>query len=385
MSGRRVRMWVFAGLAVLAIGALGRALSRPRVIEVEAALAGTGAVEDVITNSEVGTVRSRAEARLSAERVGRVTEIRYREGARVPLGATLLRLDRSTATAQLDAARRQHEEVVAAHESAHANERLAVQQFERAQQLLAQKLIAQEQMDQARAGRDAAVSALRAAEARVLVARAAVQTAENELRHLEIRAPFAGVVTRRLVEVGESVTIGQRVLEMMSLDRLYVSAPIDERDAGRLAVGLPARVTLDPFPGSTWSGRVARVAPYVDETREQNRTIEAEVDLPRAAQLPTPAPGMSADVEIVLERRDSTLRVPSAAVVEGRRVLLIENGRARTREIVSGLRSWEWTEVRSGLRSGERVITTLDRPGLVAGVRVSTREAAHGGAAERSP
>jgi HlyD family secretion protein len=166
------------------------------------------------------------------------------------------------------------------------------------------------------------------------------------------------------------------VLEIMSLDRLYVSAPIDERDAARLAPGLPARVTIDTYPGVVWDGQLARVAPLIEEAKEQNRTIEVEVDLPLVVGKPQPRPGMTADVEIVLDRRDTVLRVPTFAVTEGQRVLVVEAGRAVSREVSTGVRNWQWTEVRSGLAEGQTVITSLDRAGLKAGSAVRASPAA---------
>lgn len=149
-----------------------------------------------------------------------------------------------------------------------------------------------------------------------------------------------------------------------------MSAPIDERDAGRLHEGLPARVTVDAYPGVQWSGVVTRVAPVVEELKQQSRTLEVEAALPDDPAKPRVRPGMTADVEVVLARRESVTRVPTLAIVEGRRVYVVEKGRAVRREVRTGVRNWEWTEVLSGVRAGERIVTSLDRAGLKSGVRV---------------
>jgi HlyD family secretion protein len=197
-----------------------------------------------------------------------------------------------------------------------------------------------------------------------------VRLARDELAHHVVRAPFDGVIAKRFVEVGEPVVPGQAVLELVSLDRLYVSAPIDERDAGRIVPGLPARVTLDAYPGVEWATTVTRVSPQLETQKEQNRTLEVELDLSRDPLRPPPRPGMTADVEIVLERREGVLRVPTLAIVEGKGVWVAERGRAASRAIVAGVHNWQWTEIRSGLSPGERVITSLDRLGLKPGVAV---------------
>ncbi|HTK31269.1 MAG TPA: efflux RND transporter periplasmic adaptor subunit [Candidatus Saccharimonadaceae bacterium] len=360
------------GLIVLAALVFAtRRLASPRPIAVEAAAVERGAVEDVVANSEGGTVRSRAEARLGVERAGRVARILFREGARVRAGTVVLALESSTAATQLEAARRDFEAADAAHEAAHAAELLARQDLARREPLRRDGLISAEEIDAARSRLESTAAELRVAEARRAGAQSAVRLAEDELAHLVVRAPFDGVLTRRDVEIGESVVPGQTVLELVALDRLYVSAPIDERDAGRLARGLPARVTLDAYPGVEWPVSVTRVAPMVETVKEQNRTIEVELDLRPDGSRPPPRPGMTADVEIVLARRDAVLRIPSLALLEGDRVLVAERGRAAARQVRTGLRNWQWTEIQGGLGPGERVITSLDRLGVKAGARIA--------------
>jgi HlyD family secretion protein len=380
---KRIPRWGWiAASVVAAIVLLRLTLLRPRPVEVDAYRVARGMVEDAVTNSQAGTVKSRHRARLSAERAGRVESIPHREGAAVARGAVLVQLDESTTRKQLDVARREHEALAAALDAARANAVLADQQFERTERLFKDAMVSAGEMDQARSRRDAAQGELRAAQARAERAAAAVRVAQDDLDHMRVVAPFDGVVAARLVEVGETVSPGLAVIEVVNLRELYVSAAIDEVDIGRLREQLPARISLDPFPGVIWQGRVARVFPVVDETKEQNRTLQVEVELPPDPAKPQPRPGTSADVEIVIARRDSVLRVPSYAVMDGRRVLVVERGKAVTREVRVGLRNWEWTEVQEGLREGERVVTSLDRQGVVAGAYVRERGAA-GGAAPR--
>lgn len=360
-------------LVVIAAAALAlRAWTRPRPLEVETAAVTRGVVEDVVVNSEGGTVMSRAQARVGSDLYGRVAQVR-REGQTVASGEPILELDTSTAERQLDAARRDLDASVAQVEVARAADQLARRNLARAESLAAHRVLAIEELDNARSGAESSDAALRAAEAKRAGARAAVRVAENALAHHVVRAPFAGVLAHRYVEVGEPVIPGQPLVEVVSLEHLYVSAPIDERDAARLANGQPARLTLDAYPGLVWPGVVTRLAPVVETAKEQNRTLGLEVDLTPRAGLPTPRPGMTADVEVILDRRANVLRVPTSAISEGRRVLVAERGRAVARPIEVGIGNWQWTEVRSGLTSGERVITSLDRPGLKAGSSIRAK------------
>ncbi len=371
--------------ALLAAGILVRVtLFRERAIDVEAVSAGLGPVEDVVVNSEAGTVKARSRARLGVETFGRVAEIPYREGAKVRAGYLLLRLESTTERTRVEAARRNAEVQRATLIGARSAAALAQKTLDRITSLHARGLASQSQLDEAREQAERAKSEAGAAEARVRSAESAVRLAEDELTHVEIRAPYDGAIAHRLVEIGEGVSPGQPVLELVGLSDLYASAPIDERDAGRLEVGLPVRITVDTYPGVVWASRLTRISPVVEEAKEQNRTQEVEAELPDDAAKPRPKPGMTADVEVVLARRDKVLRVPTLAVIEGRRVFALEKGRAVSRAVTVGLRSWEWSEVLSGLRPGERVITSLDRPGLKEGVRVNAREAAAGTAGARS-
>jgi HlyD family secretion protein len=199
---------------------------------------------------------------------------------------------------------------------------------------------------------------------------AALRLAEQQSRDLGIRAPFDGVVTQLFTEIGESVVPGRPVAEILGPDSLYVSAPIDEVDIGRVQSGLPVRVTLDAFPGVVYNGAVTRVAPFVSDLLGQSRTMEIEVDFRIGPDQPKPRPGASADVEIILDTRSDVLRIPTFAVMERRRVLVVNDGRAEAREVKLGLHNWEFTEIMTGLSAGERVITSLDRPGVRDGARV---------------
>ena len=377
----RTRWWLIAAGIVVLIVVLRATAFRPRPIEVEVATVGRGTVEDAVTNSQAGTVKARLRARVGAERAGRVAAIPHREGSRVRAGEPLLLLDESTARTQLEVVGRDLEAAHAAAGAAGAAATLARQQHERTASLFKSSLVSQGEMDLAKSRLESAEAELEGAEAREKRAGSAVRLGQDELDHLRVLAPFDGVVSQRMVEVGEPVVPGQPVLEVVSLDRLYVSAPLDEIDIGRVREGLPARVTLDPYRGRVWQGAVSRVSPVVNDVREQNRTLEVEVEMRPDPTAPQPKPGTSADVEIILARRDSVLRVPTNAVIEGKRVLVIENGQAVSRDVKTGLKNWDWTEIVDGLGEGKTVITSLERQGVKPGARV----VAAAGAARREP
>jgi HlyD family secretion protein len=159
------------------------------------------------------------------------------------------------------------------------------------------------------------------------------------------------------------------VLDLIDMRNIYISAPMDEVDSARINRGQPARVTVDSHPGEDFAAHVVEVAPYVVDRLEQNRTVEIELELDDEAVAATLLPGTSADVEVILSARQGVLRVPTPALLEGGKVLLLEDERLVERAVDLGLRNWDFTEVNGGLDPGARVVLSLDRPEVVAGAR----------------
>jgi HlyD family secretion protein len=217
------------------------------------------------------------------------------------------------------------------------------------------------------AGCEATRDLVRVSDARVDVATAALQ-------RTILKAPFDGVIAEINGELGEFVTpspVGvptPPTVDLIDSSCLYISAPIDEVDATAVRTGMPARITLDAFPDQRFPGHVRRVAPYVLEVEKQARTVEveAEIDNPEEYDL---MPGYSADVEVILDIRTDVLRIPTLAIIDGERVLLLneQEGVIEERMIEKGVSNWEYSEIVSGLDGSELVILSVDREGVEAG------------------
>ena len=184
-------------------------------------------------------------------------------------------------------------------------------------------------------------------------------------------AKWAAEAPDRYIEPGEWGQPGKPVIRLIDPANLYVRAEIDEVDLARVKAGLPVRVLLDPYRGRNFSGKIARVAPVVSDAERQNRTLEIEVEFDGGLPVADLRTGTSADVEVILDKAENVLRVPAYAVIEGKRVLVLENGRAVERPVTTGLRNWEFVEIRSGLKPGDRVILTLDKAEVKAGAEVA--------------
>ena len=375
MRSRTVRRAVIlAALVALAV-TLKLTLFRPVPVPVTVFRAARGRVEETVTNSKAGTVKSRRRASLSTEIGGRVDSLPVRKGDRVREGQVLIELARRDYDAEVRLAERALDAASAGEREACRTALQAATDLDRQTRLAREQIVSKEILDRTTSARDVAEAACEAARARAGQARAALEVARVALSKATLRAPFDGIVADVTTEVGEWITPSPPgipippVLELIDPDAIYVSAPMDEVDVAKVRQGLPARVTTDAYPGRSFAARVTRVAPYVLDVEEQNRTFEVEVELGDAAFARTLLPGTSADVEIVLDARDSVLRVPSYAIIEGSRVLVARDGALASRQVATGLRNWEFVEVLSGLDAGDPVVVSLDRAEVREGAR----------------
>jgi HlyD family secretion protein len=326
-----------------------------------------GEVEETVTNSRAGTVTARRRAKLSPEIGGQVVELPYREGDRVTAGSVVLRIEDSAQKARLDLALRDHQAAVAERERTCLTADRAAREYDRMARLAQESIVSTDLLDQAESSRDAGRAACRAAEATEERVAAAVGVARAELAKTVLRAPFDGIVAEVSTEVGEWTTPSPPalpvppVIDILDPASIYVSAPMDEVDSARIAPEQPVRVTVDSHRGRSFPGSVRRVAPYVLDIEEQNRTVEIEVVFDDPALAASLLPGTSADVEVILEVEQRALRIPTATLVEGGRVLVLAGGVLEERGIETGLRNWDYTQVLDGLAEGELVVESLDR------------------------
>ncbi len=355
--------------------------TRPEPVAVAVAAVDRGRVEATVANTRAGTVHACRRARMAPPVGGQIARLPVREGTRVRAGQVLLELWNDDLSAAVTLAQNQAAAARAREEEACSLAGLADREAARQGRLRAQGVVSEEAADRAAAEAVARRAGCRAAEAQVRVAVAQEAVAEANRERTRLRAPFAGTVAELNGEVGEFVTpspVGiptPPTVDLVDASCLYVTAPIDEVDAPAVRPGLPARVSLDAFPGRAVPGRVRRVAPYVLDLEKQARTVEVEVELLEPGKLAGLLPGQSADAEIVLATREDALRVPTEAVLEGNRVLVLtprEGGHVLAERVIArGVASWEFTEVTGGLAEGDRVVVSVDRAGVVPGASVT--------------
>jgi len=338
-----------------------------------------GTVELTVTNTRAGTVKACRRSALSMPGGGRVELLHVKEGQEVAAGELLLELwneDRKAMTAQAEsqlaaASHRREQLCVEADNAAREARRLAT--------LQSRKLVAQELAEAADTRARSAAFACRAAGDEQQTAASNLQMNRALLAETQLRAPFAGIVAEINGEVGEYVTPSPPgipmppAVDLIDYSCLYVTAPIDEVDAGRLKPGLPARISLDAFRGEHFAGRLDRIAPYVVELEKQARTVDVDVLFTDPADRERLLVGYSADVDVVLEAHEDVIRIPSEALMDNDTVYRLDPAGSRLRRVAvqTGIRNWNFTEITAGLDVGDRIVTSLDQPGLADGARAA--------------
>lgn len=382
IAAKTIRSLLVATGVILAIVIAAWYWSRPNPIAVIVKPVERGIVESTVSNTRAGTVTACRRARIAPATGGQIARIFVHEGDSVRDGQILVELWNEDLTAQVKLA---GSDAIAARENANAaclRAEEAQREANRASKLRTQGLIAEDAADRALTNAKTGETSCKAAKANMEVSAARIAVAKAALERTIIKAPFDGIIAQLNGEVGEFVTPSPTgiatlpVVDLIDNHCLYITAPIDEVDATRIRAGMDARISLDAFSNKQFHGTVKRVAPYVQEIEKQARTVDVEALFTADEDFKNLLAGYSADIEVILDARKDTLRVPTEAVAEGHRVLVFvpETGKVEERTIQTGLSNWKYTEVISGLTQGERVVTTLDRQGVKAGAYVQLEE-----------
>ena len=252
-----------------------------------------------------GLVEAVNQGTIAAQTAGRVEAINYDVGDFVPKGAVILRLratEQRAGLAQAEAALRE----------AGAREAEAQAQYQRIADMYERRVVPKAQFDSATAARDAAVS-------RLAAARAALDGAQESVAYTEVRAPYAGVFTRRLVQVGETVAPGTPLVSGLSLQNLRVVVDVPQSIAGQVRGLRKAAIYVDDQ--RIEAGRLT----LFPEAAADSGTFRARLELPATAT--DLHPGMSVKVGIV------TGEAPGLLLPRSRLVVPAETEEARLREL----------------------------------------------------
>ena len=332
-----------------------------------------------------GTLDARIKTTISPRIQERLAEVLVDQNELVSQGQLLARLDDGelkrqvdVAAAALAAAKATVERVRSDEARAIAVEHQALQDHTRVSNLVATQISAQADLEKSVEQLRVAESEVQRARAAIVEARQHVVTAEKNhayqlerLTFTEIRSPYDGLIIRRDRDPGGVVVPGSSLFHLIATNELWVSAWVDETAAIGLATGQTARVVFRSDPEKNYPGEVARLGRETDrETREFLVDVRVQ-ELP-----PNWTLGQRAEVFITTGRQTNSPGVPPR-FIEWRRgkpgVFVEEGGKARWREVSTGIRGREFVALERGAKAGDRVIRPTDRkqPFLREGQRVA--------------
>jgi multidrug efflux pump subunit AcrA (membrane-fusion protein) len=333
-----------------------------------------------LTYEAVGTVQALTTSTLSSKLMGTVKEVRVKEGDRVKQGETLVVIDKRQVTAQLrevqaalDEARRAMGGAVSARDAAAAGAQLARATYDRYLNLIQEDSATRQEFDevearhrQAQASLKQAEQALAAARYRVQQAEAAVSAAGVASDDAAILAPYDGIVTAKMSEVGDLATAGTPFLTLESMGGYRVDVVLPEAYFSAVRLSQPVMIRIPSVGDQPLEGRVETIVPVADQS---SRSFLVKIRLPADEAVRS---GMFARV-VIRTGEERLMLIPASAVVpQGQLtgIFIVDDDQiARFRLIRTGRHFEDSVEIITGLNEGQRFIRSPP-PALVDGARV---------------
>lgn len=335
LAGIAIVIVILAILAGVKFMQIKTMMAMPPPAQVETIATATAHMESwPDTLSAVGSVNAAQGVTVAPEIAGTISELDFESGASVKQGDLLLKLDASTEEAQLRASQAQAE--------------WAKVSVERQRKLAADKTASQSELDQAEA-------AWKQAEANV-------DNIQAVINKKTIRAPFTGKLGIRLVNLGEQLDVGKRIVSLQALTPIYVDFSLPQQEFAQLQGGLKVRAMADSYPSNRFEGEIAAINPDLDEVTRSVRVrarFENQDELLRA--------GMFVRVTVVLPQKRPVLVIPATAILSapyGDSVFVVGPDANNSTNLVveqkfvrTGRSYGDFMSVDSGLKEGERVAT----------------------------
>ena len=282
----------------------------------------------------VGSLAAVQGVTVSAELDGKIVQVAFEAGSTVKAGDPLISQDTTVEQAQLRSA-----------ESATA---LAKINLDRSTALLAQSAIAKSDYDQIEAQYQQAI--------------AQADNLRSVIAKKTLRAPFAGRLGIRLVNLGQTLKAGDPIVSLQALDPIYANFQLPQQELARLAPGLTVHVSGDAIAGKAIEGKITAINPDVDAS---TRNVRVQATLANADELLRP--GMFVNVAVLLPTTDEVIAIPASAVLYapyGDSVFIVETGKDGKTETVRqqfvrlGTKRGDFVAVLSGLKAGDTVAST---------------------------
>ena len=326
--------------------------SGPMTVEIATATRASIAAELTVVGNLIGDTTVSVAPRAA----GRLEEVSVRLGDRVARGQRIAKIEDFELVQQIKQQEAAQEVAQATIRQREADLSLAKLNAERAKSLFERQIQSKQILDDTESRYQSAQAQLDLARAQAQQSKARLDELQINLGNTIITSPVNGFVSRRLVDPGSSVGQNAPVVEVVDISRVRLIVNIVEKDLKQLQSGDVTRVQVDAFPGETFTGRIARVSPVLDQA---TRTAPIEIEIANPTY--RLKPGMYARVGITLDTKKDALVVPANALVDlgGRRgVFMPLSETAVFRAVQVGTEQGDIVEVLGGLTEGNEVITT---------------------------
>ena len=334
------------------------------VVDVPVVTATVGPVESALEIS--GTLTPRSRVAVKPKLPGTLEAVLVDIGDPVTMGQTIATIDRREIDAQVDAAVAAVAVAKAALENAEAGLANAKLELDRSKNLFEKGALPRQRLDAAETQNRAATAQRDLATANLAQADAALRRAREVQKNATITSPVTGFVVERNYDAG-SIPGDLPIVVVADLRQMKLEAGVSELEAGRLRVGMQARVSVQAKPGETFAGQLAAIAPEVDE---RNRHFQIEVRVPNESR--ALLSGMYATARLVEATAAQALLVPIEAVVtrDGKRVVQkVQGDMVSSVEVIEGLKDGRRVQIVKGLSAGDVVMADARRP-LAPGAKV---------------
>ncbi|MBK6862139.1 MAG: efflux RND transporter periplasmic adaptor subunit [Ideonella sp.] len=300
------------------------------------------------TLTVTATIRPDADrlAHVAARIEGRITSVPAKLGDKVRAGQTLATLD-SVAVG----------EAHAAFNEAQAELGIAEADFKRAESLNAEEIIPRKDYLRARADRDKAAAALRAAADRLRLLGGSPNASGAAVSAFAVTAPFAGTVIEKKATLGELASPSEPLFSVADLSRVWIQADLPESALAKVRIGANAKVTVPAYPNEVFGGRVGHIGASLDK---DSRTVAARIEVANADGRLKPEMFATATIEVAGGQREA-ISLPDAAIVlmDGKpTVFVYAQGAYEAVQVEPGERIGGRTVLKSGLMAGDQVVTS---------------------------
>ncbi len=357
---KKIKICVIAVASLLLVGAFFFFRNGEKVPEYRTEKVSRGDIRATVTAT--GTVNAVVTVLVGTQVSGTIKTLYVDFNSPVKKGQILAQIDPATFQAQVDQARANLFAARANVEKAQAALLDAKRTLDRNKTLYQKNYIAKSDLDTAETNEQAARAQVSAAKAQVQQTGAALDFAENNLRYTRIVSPVDGTVISRNVDVGQTVAASFQTPTLFNiaqdLTKMQIDTNIDEADIGKIKIGQTAEFTVDAYPDDTFTGKVFVI-------RNAPITIQNVVTYDVVVKVDNPElklkPGMTANVSIVLEKKEGVLRVSNAALrfkpagkgenlngLKGSGVWILKEGVPGRMEVKTGISDGNYTEIVAG-------------------------------------